>query len=110
MVLFGILSEPKHPRGRMTNIDFTTAQYPVEVVATVVFALTGVFEAARKRLDVVSVSVAACLAAFGGGTLRDILLDRRPIFLGRTLGTTHHRACSRPSLTIFHEGQTFRAH
>jgi uncharacterized membrane protein YeiH len=64
----------------MTNIDFTAAQYSVEVVATVVFALTGVLAAARKRLDVVGVSVAACLAAFGGGTLRDILLDRRPFF------------------------------
>ncbi len=79
MVLFGMLSEAKHPRGHMTNIDFTAAQYSVEVVATVVFALTGVLEAARKRLDVVGVSVAACLAAFGGGTLRDILLDRRQI-------------------------------
>lgn len=64
----------------MTTINFTLAQYSVEVVATLVFALTGVLEAARKRLDVVGVCVAACLAAFGGGTLRDILLDRRPFF------------------------------
>ena len=37
-------------------------------------------EAARKRLDAVGVVVVAGLAAFGGGTLRDILLDRRPFF------------------------------
>lgn len=37
-------------------------------------------EAARKRLDVVGVCVVAGLTAFGGGTLRDILLDRRPFF------------------------------
>jgi uncharacterized membrane protein YeiH len=36
--------------------------------------------AARKRLDAVGVVVVAGLAAFGGGTLRDILLDRRPFF------------------------------
>ncbi len=60
--------------------SFTLAQYSVEVVAILVFAITGVLEAARKRLDVVGVCVAACLAAFGGGTLRDILLDRRPFF------------------------------
>lgn len=52
----------------------------VEVVATSAFALSGLLEAARKRLDAVGVVVVASLAAFGGGTLRDILLDRRPFF------------------------------
>ena len=37
-------------------------------------------EAARKRMDVVGVCVVGFLAAFGGGTLRDILLDQRPFF------------------------------
>ena len=37
-------------------------------------------EAARKRLDPVGVCLVAGLAAFGGGTLRDVLLDRRPFF------------------------------
>ena len=52
----------------------------VEVGATLAFALSGLFEAARKRLDAVGVCLVAGLAAFGGGTLRDILLDRRPFF------------------------------
>ena len=50
----------------------------VEACATLAFALSGLLEAARKRLDAVGVCVVAFLAAFGGGTLRDILLDRRP--------------------------------
>lgn len=50
----------------------------VDAAATVAFALSGLLEAARKRLDPVGVCVVAGLAAFGGGTLRDILLDRRP--------------------------------
>lgn len=58
----------------------STAQTIIEVAATAAFALSGVIEAARKRLDAVGVTVVACLAAFGGGTLRDILLDRRPFF------------------------------
>lgn len=58
----------------------STAQTVIEVAATAAFALSGVIEAARKRLDAVGVTVVACLAAFGGGTLRDILLDRRPFF------------------------------
>jgi len=48
--------------------------------ATIAFALSGLLEAARKRLDAVGVCVVTGLAAFGGGTLRDILLDRRPFF------------------------------
>jgi uncharacterized membrane protein YeiH len=52
----------------------------VEGTATAAFALSGVLEAARKRLDPVGVCAVGFLAAFGGGTLRDLLLDRRPFF------------------------------
>ena len=52
----------------------------IEALATIAFALSGLLAAARKRLDAVGVVVVAGLAAFGGGTLRDILLDRRPFF------------------------------
>jgi uncharacterized membrane protein YeiH len=52
----------------------------VELGATAAFALSGVLEAARKRLDAVGVCVVGFLAAFGGGTLRDLLLDQRPFF------------------------------
>ena len=50
----------------------------VEALATLAFALSGLLEAARKRLDAVGVCLVTGLAAFGGGTLRDVLLDRRP--------------------------------
>lgn len=52
----------------------------IEAAATVAFALSGLLEAARKRLDAVGVCMVAGLAAFGEGTLRDVLLDRRPFF------------------------------
>ncbi|MEY2777481.1 MAG: hypothetical protein RLY30_1579 [Pseudomonadota bacterium] len=52
----------------------------IETLATLAFAASGILGAARKRLDIVGVSVVASLAAFGGGTLRDLLLDRRPFF------------------------------
>lgn len=55
-------------------------QIAIEVVATIAFALSGVIEGARKRLDAVGICVVAGLAAFGGGTVRDVLLDRRPLF------------------------------
>lgn len=55
-------------------------QVVAEAAATVAFALSGVIEGARKRLDAVGICVVSGLAAFGGGTVRDVLLDRRPLF------------------------------
>lgn len=52
----------------------------VEGVATMAFALSGILESARKRLDAVGVCTVAFLCAFGGGTVRDLLLDQRPFF------------------------------
>lgn len=51
-----------------------------EVIGIFAFALSGLIEAARKRLDLVGMITVSGLTAFGGGTLRDILLDRRPFF------------------------------
>ena len=52
---------------------------PFEIIGVVGFALSGLIEAARKKLDVVGVAMVTAVSAFGGGTLRDILLNRRPL-------------------------------
>lgn len=52
----------------------------LEYLATAAFALSGVLGALRKRMDIVGICACGFLAAFGGGTLRDVLLDRRPFF------------------------------
>ena len=57
-----------------------TLRLLLEIAATAAFALSGIIAAARKRLDVVGVCVVSFVAAFGGGTLRDLLLDQRPFF------------------------------
>lgn len=64
----------------MNSLTLSNAQYLIEILGTIAFAFSGVVESARRRLDAVGVCVVAFLAAFGGGTLRDILLDRRPFF------------------------------
>lgn len=66
----------------LQNVAFwgETLRLLVELAATAAFALSGVLEGARKRLDVVGVCVVGFLTAFGGGTLRDLLLDQRPFF------------------------------
>ncbi|KQV89253.1 hypothetical protein ASC91_11570 [Pelomonas sp. Root1237] len=61
-------------------INFSTIQSVVEITATLAFALSGLLAGARKHLDVVGLCIVAGLSAFGGGTLRDVLLDRRPFF------------------------------
>ena len=61
-------------------LTLTNTQIAIEAAATVAFALSGLIESARKRLDVVGIFMVMGLSAFGGGTLRDILLDRRPFF------------------------------
>jgi uncharacterized membrane protein YeiH len=45
-----------------------------------VFAVSGALAAGRKHLDLLGVVVLALVTAIGGGTIRDLLLGRRPIF------------------------------
>jgi uncharacterized membrane protein YeiH len=50
--------------------------YWVGLAAVAVSALTGVLDAGRKRMDIVGVVMVGCATALGGGTVRDLLLDR----------------------------------
>lgn len=52
----------------------------LEGIGVLAFTVSGILVAARKQLDIVGVIVVAFLTALGGGTLRDVLLDRRPFF------------------------------
>lgn len=61
-------------------LSLQTALLLVEIAAIAACAMSGLMEAAHKKLDVVGALAVAGLAAFGGGTLRDVLLDRRPFF------------------------------
>ncbi|MEQ6201926.1 TRIC cation channel family protein [Sulfitobacter sp. HNIBRBA2951] len=52
----------------------------LDYASVIVFAVTGALVASRAQLDLVGFAFIACLTAVGGGTLRDLLLDRNPIF------------------------------
>ena len=52
----------------------------LEIIGTVAFGASGLIAAARKKLDMVGVVLLVLVTAFGGGTLRDILLNRHPFF------------------------------
>src|SRR5437868_13725307 len=54
--------------------------YILDLVGVAVFAVSGALAAGRTELDLLGVIVIAALTAIGGGTLRDLLLHRHPIF------------------------------
>ncbi|WP_370229099.1 trimeric intracellular cation channel family protein [Cognatishimia sp.] len=57
-----------------------TALVFLDFASVFVFALTGALVASRAQLDPVGFAFVACLTAVGGGTLRDVLLGRDPVF------------------------------
>jgi uncharacterized membrane protein YeiH len=58
----------------MTLVQFVT------LAGVAVFAASGALAAMRRMLDPVGVLVLAIVTATGGGTLRDVLMNRHPIF------------------------------
>lgn len=54
--------------------------YYLDLAGVAVFAASGVLAAREKDLDLLGVVVLAAITAIGGGTLRDLLLKRHPIF------------------------------
>ena len=64
----------------MKHIPHVSLITVIEILAILVGAMSGFVEARRKRMDLVGVFTVAFITAFGGGTLRDILLDVRPLF------------------------------
>lgn len=53
----------------------------LEAAGVAVFALTGALVAARKRMDPFGFILLATVTGVGGGTLRDLLLDRRVFWI-----------------------------
>ncbi|MGZ8493663.1 MAG: trimeric intracellular cation channel family protein, partial [Gemmatirosa sp.] len=53
--------------------------YVLDLLGVAVFAISGALAAGRKRLDLIGVLVLALVTAIGGGTIRDVLLDRHPL-------------------------------
>jgi uncharacterized membrane protein YeiH len=54
--------------------------YLLSLLGVGVFAASGALAAGRKGFDWIGVVVIAGVTAVGGGTIRDVLLDRHPIF------------------------------
>ncbi len=57
----------------------------LDYASVAIFALTGALVASRSQLDIVGFIFIACLTATGGGTLRDMILDRPPLWISDPL-------------------------
>ena len=57
-----------------------TLLYVIEVTAILVFAYSGLIHARRSGFDLVGVLTIGFVTAFGGGTIRDVLLGNHPLY------------------------------
>ena len=53
--------------------------YWLDIIGTLVFAISGVLAASYKKFDVVGATVIGMVTAIGGGTLRDLLIGSTPV-------------------------------
>jgi uncharacterized membrane protein YeiH len=51
----------------------------IDILGTITFAISGVFAAMQKRLDIFGILIISFITSIGGGTLRDILLGDLPV-------------------------------
>jgi uncharacterized membrane protein YeiH len=54
--------------------------YLLDLIGVAVFTVSGALAAGRRGLDLIGVIVLGAVTAVGGGTIRDVLLARYPIF------------------------------
>jgi uncharacterized membrane protein YeiH len=59
--------------------------YLIDLAGVAVFAVSGALAAGRKHLDLFGVLVIAMVTAIGGGTLRDVLIDRPVFWMANTV-------------------------
>lgn len=51
----------------------------IDILGTATFAISGVWAAMEKKLDLFGIFIIAFITAMGGGTLRDILIEDVPV-------------------------------
>ncbi len=62
------------------EMEIVLVQDFIGVIGLMAFALSGFMEARRHKMDMGGIFAVGFVTAFGGGTVRDLLLDQRPWF------------------------------
>lgn len=65
------------PIGVLKNID--EILFSLDLIGTLVFAISGSMAAASKKLDLFGAAFLAFVTAVGGGTIRDLLIGSTPV-------------------------------
>ncbi|MEQ8707940.1 MAG: trimeric intracellular cation channel family protein [Rhodospirillales bacterium] len=58
----------------------STLIYVLDLIGVAVFAISGALTASRKQMDIIGFALIATVTGIGGGTLRDLVLDRGAVF------------------------------
>lgn len=61
--------------GEYTSGERALSEYSIGLIATAVFAITGVLAVRERGIDIFGAIVLAIVTAIGGGTIRDLILD-----------------------------------
>jgi len=61
-------------------VEFRLLFYILDLIGVAVFAASGTLAAMASHLDLLGIMVLAAMTAIGGGTVRDLLLNRHPVF------------------------------
>lgn len=75
----------------------------LDYLGTFAFALSGALKAGRRHMDVFGMFVLALLTAVGGGTMRDAMLGRAPVFWLRDM--TYLGLCVLATAAVFGLGR-----
>lgn len=62
------------------TFDITAAVNIMGLAAVAVFAVSGALDAARQKMDILGFMLIGTATGVGGGTLRDVLLGKMPVF------------------------------
>jgi len=56
----------------------------LDIIGTIAFALSGYILASKAKYDILGILVVSFITAFGGGVVRDLLVDRVPFIFQKT--------------------------
>jgi uncharacterized membrane protein YeiH len=79
----------------------------LDYAGVAVFAATGALSASRKELDLIGFLFLAAVTGIGGGTLRDLVLGRAPVFW--VLNPTYILVCAVAGVLVFFTAHLFES-
>lgn len=82
----------------------------VELLGVLAFAFTGIIEARKKGMDLIGVYTVSMITAFGGGTVRDLMIGHYPLYWvqhsGYALMLLGFAIAAAPLSAVFYENPT----